>query len=243
MSEPVPAAERGPATEGGPTNGSVGERPAPPSPYGAFAAVDALGGTAAPLLAGFAVTLLALVLQIESALRWPDPVLVLLGLAFVLFLQVVQLNAQAKAYAVTPAQALEWYADADDPQRRAVVDWELRHHLACWQHLVARTRTRYNLGVLTLLVGAAVMLVPHAPARLGAVRIAAIAVIGAGIVVELLELFGQRLSGRNGRPRGWNWLRRAVGWLVPLHPPVPPPPFPARPRSRPGPAPRRPRDS
>ena len=124
--------------------------PAPPDQYGAFAAVDGLGGVAAPLLAGFAVTLLALVVQVEGQLRWPDAVLALLAAAMVLFLQVVQLNARARGYAVTPAQATEWYDDMAEPDRRAVVYWELRHHHEAWASLVRRTRTRYNLGIVAL---------------------------------------------------------------------------------------------
>lgn len=199
--------------------------PAPPDPYGAFAAVDGLGGVASPLLAGFAVTLIALVIQVEAHLRWPNAVLVLLGLAAVLFLQVVQLNARAKGYAVTPAQAREWYADFASPERQKVVHWELRHHYACWAHLVRRTRTRYNLGVLVLLTGIAIMLVPRGKG-LDAVRISAIAVIALGALVEVLELVAQRLARRPQRRIGAALLR-IIDVVVPLHPPVPRPPFPA----------------
>src|SRR5580698_9548658 len=91
------------------TDGSLGSDvnpgPTPPDPYGLFATADGLGGVAAPLLAGFAITMVALVVQIASDLRWPDVSLVLLGAAAVLLLQVVQLSARARGYAVTPAQA------------------------------------------------------------------------------------------------------------------------------------------
>lgn len=207
-------------------------RPGPPmapDPYGAFAAVDSLGGVASPLLAGFAVTLIALVLQIEAALRWPDAALALLAFAAVLFLQVVQLNARAKGYAVTPAQAKEWYDDLNAPGRREVVFWELRHHHQCWSHLVRQTRTRYNLGILALLAGTATMLVPREGTGLGAARLAAIVVIAIGAAVEILEMVAERLLRRPPHRGAAALLRGVVGWVVPLYPPVPRPPFPHQP--------------
>jgi hypothetical protein len=193
--------------------------PGPPSPYGAFVAVDALGGGAAPLLAGFAVTLIALILQVADTLRWPDLALVLFGLASVSFLQVVQLNARARGYAVTPAQVQEWYADDfADPERQRVIAWELRHHRACWVFLVRRARVLYNCGILSLLCGIAVMLVPRARAELGVTRWIAIGVAAFAVAVELLELADQWLKRR----RLFKPLRRITGWLAPADPPVAP---------------------
>jgi hypothetical protein len=40
-----------------------------------------MGGIAAPLLAGFSLTLLGLVIQVEDELRWPDLALLLLSVA------------------------------------------------------------------------------------------------------------------------------------------------------------------
>ena len=200
--------------------------PSPPNPYGAYAAVDALGGVSAPLLAGFAVTLAALVLQVVSALRWPDLALGLLGLGAILLLQVIQLNARARGYAVTPGQAREWYQDFDDPERRKVVFWEMRHHRRCWNVLVRRARVMYNLGILAVLLGIMVMLVPRDPDELTGGRLVAIAVIGVGVGVESMELAGQRLDrARPGRTPGR--FRTLLAWVVPAEPPLPPTPFPA----------------
>jgi hypothetical protein len=201
--------------------------PGPPEPYGAFATVDGLGGVAAPLLAGFAVTLLALVTQIASTLRYPDAALVLFALATALFLQVVQLNARARGYAVTPAQIREWYADFDDPQRQRVLAWELRHHRECWLYLVRRTRMRYNVAILALLLGSAMVLVPRG--GLSALRVAAIAVLSLGMLIEILEAVDQWLGDRSGnrpRSRPLEILRWITHRLAPADPPLPRPPFP-----------------
>lgn len=198
--------------------------PPPPEPYGAFAIVDGLGGVAAPLLGGFAVTLLALVTQIEPALRLPDAALLLFAVSAVLFLQVVQLNARARGYAVTPAQVREWYPDYDEPDRQRVVAWELRHHRACWTHLVRRTRLRYNVAIVALTLGLMVMLVPAG--GIGPVRVAAIAVLGLFTLVELMELVDQAMAGRERRGRVRSAVYRAVHAVAPSDPPVPRPPFP-----------------
>lgn len=197
--------------------------PPPPEPYGVFATVEGLGGVAAPLLAGFAVTLIALVAQIAPALRYPDAALLLFAASAVLFLQVVQLNARARGYAVTPSQVREWYVDADDPARHRVLAWELRHHRACWEYLVRRTRLRYNVAILALAVGLMVMLLPAS--GVGPVRAAAIAVLGLFTLVEVLELVDQALRGRSGG-RIVPVLGRFARAIAPSDPPVPRTPFP-----------------
>lgn len=224
----------GQSADGGHDGANAGPGPSPPNPYGLFATADGLGGVAAPLLAGFAITMIALVVQIASDVRWPDVSLVLLGAAAVLMLQVVQLNARARGYAVTPSQAREWYPDIDQhPGRVRVVNWELGHHLACWRDLVRRARGRYNLAIVLLLAGIAVLLVPRKPDDLTAVRSLAIAVIAIGALLEIAAIVAD--WGRQGR-RGSVRSRIAslLRWVAPPVPPVPPPPFPAAPA--PGPA-------
>lgn len=155
---------------------------------------------------------MALVIDIAASLRWPN--LALLAVAVVMFLQVVQLDARARGYAVTPAQAREWYPDYDDPQRRAVVARELRHHRARWVYLVRRTRIRYNLGILALLFAIVVALVPRA--SLQPWRVVAVAVIATGALLELLEVVAGRRRGR-ALP---GWLQRGIRWLAPADPPA-----------------------
>lgn len=193
--------------------------PSPPEPYGAFTAVDSLGGVAAPLLAGFAVALIGLLIPGAESLRHPDAALLLFAVAAVLFLQVVQLNARARGYAVSPAQAREWYPDFDDPDRQEVVAWELRHHRECWAHLVRRTRTRYNVAILALTAGLMVALVPRG--AIGTLRVVAIVVFGLFAVLEVLELAGGRRHWR----RMPAVVRRIVHAVAPADPPVPRPPL------------------
>ncbi|MEU1755639.1 hypothetical protein ABZ436_23680 [Micromonospora matsumotoense] len=213
------------------TVGSGLDRATPPNPYGAYASTEGFGGIAAPLLAAAAITLLGLVLQIEANLRWPGLSLLLLGVASVLMLRAVQCNALARGYAVTPAEAFAWYPDADDPQRRRVVFQELARHRAAWRFWVGRARRHYNLGVLFLLLGTVVILVPAEARALTPVRWLAIGVVGLGCAVEV----GSMVLGRQ-RPGWWSrwwsvepglrWYARVparvVRWMTPPDPPVPP---------------------
>ena len=217
----------GQSTNGDPSGADTGPGPSPPNPYGLFATADGLGGVAAPLLAGFAITMVALVVQIADDVRWPDVSLVLLGAAAVLLLQVVQLSARARGYAVSPAQAREWYADIErNPARVRVVNWELRHHMACWRDLVRRARARYNLAIVLLLCGIAVLLVPKKTAELTAMRGLAIAVIVVGAVIEAAAIVAD--WGRKA-PAGsvWSKLPDLLRWAAPPVPPVPATPLPA----------------
>ncbi|MDG4782254.1 hypothetical protein O7614_21570 [Micromonospora sp. WMMD961] len=204
----------------------------PPNPYGAYQAADGLGGIAAPLLAAAAVTLLGLVLQIETVLRWPSLSLLLFGAAIILLLRAVQSHARARGYSVTPSEALAWYPDAADMQRRRVVQWELRRHQAAWRFWIGRARRHYNLGVLFLLIGAAVLLVPADPQKLTATRWAAIAVLVWGCVAETMAIliawrrpdwWARWWAADPDRRRPLRWLNRLVRWVAPPDPPVSPP--------------------
>jgi hypothetical protein len=203
----------------------------PPNPYGRFATTDGLGGVAAPLLAGFAVTMVALIVQIADDVRWPDVSLALLGAAAVLLLQVVQLNARARGYAVTPAQAREWYPEIErDPARASLVDWELQHHMDCWRELVRHARWRYNLAIILLLCGIAVMLVPEKTAEMTAMRGLAIAVIAGGAMIEIAAVLAD-WGSRAPDGSAWSRLPVLLRWAAPAEPPVPQQPYPVPPET------------
>jgi MFS family permease len=164
MGEPPPA----PAPAAEPARQLWAARP---TPYGAPAAVEGLGGIVAPLLAGFSLTLLGLVVQAEDDLRWPDLALLLLSLAVVLLVLVVQFAFRARQHATTPAQAKEWWPDFDhDPERQQRVYQELAVYAACHAWWTTRARALYNTAVCVLLLGLAVVLVPTHP--LGPLRAA-----------------------------------------------------------------------
>jgi uncharacterized membrane protein YdbT with pleckstrin-like domain len=69
----------------------------PPSPYGAPAAIEMMGSVAAPLLAGFSLTLLILVITNSDAFRWPGLVLVAFAVSAVTLISVVQFTFWARS--------------------------------------------------------------------------------------------------------------------------------------------------
>jgi hypothetical protein len=224
MATPLdPPADRStltPPTQAAPSSGAasapghqlLGARP---SPYGAPAANESMGAIVAPLLAGFSLALLGLVVQVEQDLRWPDLALLLLAVAIVLLVLVVQFAFRARQYATTPSQVKDWWPDFDnDPERQQRVYEELRVYLACHLWWIGRARGLYNTAICVLLLGLAVVLIPKHP--INPVRAASIAAVLAGFGVELLLLAASWLLAPPRaamRARLPAWVARLAWWL------------------------------
>jgi hypothetical protein len=175
-----------------------------------------MGGIVAPLLAGFSMALLGLVIQVEDDLRWPDMALLLLSVAIVLLVLVVQFTFRARQYAATPSQVKEWWPDFDhNPERQQRVREELAVYLACHRWWTTRARGLYNAAIGVLLLGLAVVLVPTRP--ISPLRGASIAAVLAGLGVEVLLLAAGWLLAppRAGlRQRLPGWMARLAWWLA-----------------------------
>src|SRR5438105_1867153 len=112
-----------------PAEPHVGPTWAPPNPYGAAAAVEMMGSVAAPLLAGFALTLLVLIISDTGAIRWADLALILLAASAVALISTVQFTFWARSYTVEPDQLRAWWPEIDsDLERRSVVRGEQLAH-------------------------------------------------------------------------------------------------------------------
>jgi hypothetical protein len=217
---PAPPTPAGPAP---PTPPKPPSGPAPaqqlfgyrPTPYGVPAAVEGMGGIVAPLLAGFSLALLGLVIQVEDDLRWPDLALLLLAIAIVLLVLVIQFAFRARQYAATPSQVKEWWPDFDhNPERQQRVYEELGVYLACHRWWTARARALYNTAIGVLLLGLAVVLVPKHP--IGPLRAAAIVAVLAGLSAETVLLAAGWLLGQPQarlRERLPGWVARLAWWL------------------------------
>jgi hypothetical protein len=121
-------------------------------------------GIAAPLLAAISFALVVLTLQLSSTqLRLANVALLLFVAAGLGFITAVQAGMWELRYRAGPG--------GSDRQKREHVRW------------AALTRNAYNVGILALLAGTGVLLVPPGP--IPSVRLAAIALAGAGLVGEL----------------------------------------------------------
>jgi len=128
----------------------------PPFPYGASAAQDTAATVVTPLLAGFALTLIGLVIASEDRFRWPGFTVLLLTGAVVLLVHAVQLGIWMRQYAVRPDELREWRPDLDaaglaNIQRGHLVEQRK------WRNLFAAA---YHAGIVLLLFGLAAALAP-----------------------------------------------------------------------------------
>jgi hypothetical protein len=146
------------------------------------------------LLAGFSFALIGLIVPDASKYRMADTGLSLIAGAAIAFIASVQCAFWARQYAVTPTDLEAWYP-VGEVSREERVGRQKQHRLAFlrWNH---RANQSYRIGLLLLLSGTAVVLVP--PGSVEAGRLTAIAIVGAGFVGELLWIFSTWLLAGSG---------------------------------------------
>jgi len=154
-----------------------------PFPLGLANAADSAGSVAAALFAGFSLTLIGLIVPDAAKFRWPGIGLTLLAVAAVSFIASVQCAFWAKEYAISPNDLDNWYGDMSRYNKIAYQ----RGHQLNFLRWVRRMNTIYRYGILFLLSGMAIALVPKSSLNSG--RLAAIAIIALGLLVELLWIF------------------------------------------------------
>jgi len=174
-------------------------------PYGYAAATDAVGTTAAPLLAGFAVALIGLVLSSlkDGILRWSDATLALLSLSVIALLGAVECAFWARQYVVKPGDLAEWWPDVDEDDPTGIARWTLvrreQHaHVYLADVWFTRTRRAYQVGILLLLAGVTLALVPRKSADLTGWRWISLLAPAAMFGLELIWL----VAGEQG-----NWAK------------------------------------
>jgi hypothetical protein len=187
-----------------------------PVPYGGPAAIEGMGLIAAPLLAGFSMALVVLVIDKYNELRFPDWALLLLVLAAVLLIMSVQFTFSARSYFVTPDQLKEWWPDLGDERRwkqQRPAQWRYYDRYQMW---AGRARRSYNAAIMVLLLAISVVLVPkpeHA-VSVSRARWISIAIPLGGVLFELFWMWSD-LRGR--RRQGWSdRLKRVVPWFARL---------------------------
>jgi hypothetical protein len=183
-----------------------------PVPYGYARAVDTASSVAVPLLVGFSVALIVLVLDRTEKIRWPDVALLLLTGATISLVMAIQMAFAARQYVVTPDEIEAWWPDlhlARRWQQQRARQFGHAELLALW---IRRFRLTYNLGILLFLAALPVVLLPPATSEAGtpndidAARWAAIGAASAGVIVEFLWVIVNALSVRYGRMR-WDEAR------------------------------------
>lgn len=159
---------------------------AKPAPFGAPAAVQSLSGTAAPLLAGFCLTVLTLVLQGPGQFRYPGAMLLLLTSAIVLLLTCVQCGFWARQYFAAPDEAASWFPDFESsPERRDRVQEEQRSYYAAYLFWANLARLTYAMGIVAVYSALAASLVPTTDSPGSRLRVVAALVFTLAAVAEV----------------------------------------------------------
>jgi hypothetical protein len=126
---------------------------------GARTSAAAITSTVAPLLAGFSVTLAAVVVADNEKLRWPGLAALLATLAAISLISAIQLGATAQAHNVSPANYVEWFGDAGEDRGPSVDEMNREHVL--YEKSATPARRAFNLGIFLLYSGLASALVPQ----------------------------------------------------------------------------------
>ena len=140
------------------TNGQKAPTWEVPNPYGDVAAIKSMGGIAAPLLAGFSITLAALILSAPQHFRWTSVTLTLLTGAAVALIGALQFTFRALQFAVSPSEIEQWWTDASEAPRREALQREQREHFRTYNTWANRESlkhlndaVRYLLSEISLL--------------------------------------------------------------------------------------------
>jgi hypothetical protein len=199
-----------------------------PWPYGDFAAAESAGSVASPLLAGFCFALIGLIVPEGKGIRWPDLALALLVAGGFSFIAAVQCGTWARQWTVTPQELDEW----SPGEELARIQAEQRAHFVGFSTWSRRLRFTYRCGIVALLAGVMVMLIPSSHITL--MRGLVIGTAAFGLLLECLWIAsGWLLKGsqdclygdkpdvpKSGTPmlklRGSPWLRRVARAFRPL---------------------------
>lgn len=132
--------------------------------------------------------------------RWPGPAMLFLTLAAIVLIGSIQTAFRGRSYLYSPSELRDWWAGEQAPPD-LVLQREQRQDFAQWKRWANRAALAYNLGIILLGCGVAVLLAPpvgasegHAGARWLA---AGAAVLGAGW--ELLLVMRQLMMRRRTR--------------------------------------------
>jgi hypothetical protein len=163
---------------------------------------EMVGGVAAPLLAGFSLTTIVL-LVVSSYRPWLAVyAIAMFALAAALLLNALQFSATALGYAATPSERLDYVPEAAANthilgaiRRRQWEEASLRS-----RYLVS-ARFCYNFGLLAFLGGLGLIIVPRSSWPWPAGQFIGVAVVGMSIVFEILWVFSKARWPKSLFPR------------------------------------------
>jgi hypothetical protein len=190
-----------------------------PAPYGAPESVQSSGTIAAPLLAGFTITLMGFVVDVSNdGIRHRDTALLILMASVASLLAAIQCAYSARRYMVLPDELTSWWPDVMNQDRtlRHLQNEQLAHRLL-HEQWATRFRVTYHAGIVLMLVGLSVVLIPPEP-KIGdvtTVRWVAVGLAAAAAAGELIWIAATRLNRRAAKGPFGQVVVPAARWLVP----------------------------
>ena len=167
-------------------------------PLGRTEAMRAMGTVAAPLLAGFGLATLTLLITADHPPRLATVGMIAFTVGSTLFVFSIQFTCAGLLYAATPAERMAWEAGTEPVSATAAARASEVQQKDIW--LAGRyfhvARWTYDLGILAHLCGLAAILVPSG-GNVG--RWIATAVVLIAIIVEGIWV----LSAHRGRGPAW----------------------------------------
>lgn len=170
--------------------------------------IEMTGGFSAPLLAGFSLTTLALLVIGKDHPWLSEWAIPLFAIAAVLLVYAVQFSTMVLRYAATPSQRLDYNPEAASNSNilHTVRKWQWEE-MELQAKYAVRARQCYNFGLLAFLAGLGLILVPNPTWPWPWGRFVGIAVVSASLIIEVLWI---KSDGQNPK------------WLLPTSDPKTP---------------------
>jgi hypothetical protein len=134
-----------------------------PSPLGLAPAFDMVTGIAAPVLAGFSVATIVIVVSAADHFKWPGATLLCLTIGLVLLVASLQFGFHARSHLYSPQEIYAWWTPADfdaSPGRLELRRSEQAKHFQRWEVWVRRASITYDVGIIALAAGLGAALAP-----------------------------------------------------------------------------------
>jgi Trypsin-co-occurring domain 2 len=130
-----------------------------PTPLGRGKAIEGMAGIAAPLLAGFSITLIGVIAGDPSHFRWPGAALAMLVITSSLLIGTVQCGFRARQFLYSAGDWRDWRPDLYGPHRDSLAGQQEEEYLQ-WQSWERRAGWAYNIAICSLAVSLALTVAP-----------------------------------------------------------------------------------
>jgi hypothetical protein len=155
--------------------------------------MDAVSAVAAPLLAGFSITLVGVVAQASPNFALPGAAMLTLSAAAIFFVVSVQCGYWARQYLASPADLIAWDLSSSDAQKI-----EQARNSRVYESWQSRAGRSYEIAIVLLTVGLGITLVPLGTDSTAdyVVRWVAVGVVGFAFVFEIYWIAGPEIIDR-----------------------------------------------